>query len=308
MERKDIMRDVLQAAGEFNGRKLWKRFTNEDCFGVRIAGQEEMMLGVVLGNAGEEYGLSLFRGPQAVASLAALLTPEGPGDDAPEDINILSFTMVAFGDLLPETQAAFREAGQHPRYNEQVPHFLAKAPRRQPGSPDESDFRLLLLALRGVVEADKQKLLRPARLDDKGGVYVLYISGEAAAPQVTVTRERLPRGGGSRTMPFVGERLDLEGLPRLDATWLVGMPTVPVGIEGDERITQMVLVVDEASEYIFEGKPVMGGDLGEAVRIVGQTLHGSGRRGPKGLPRKIVFSSRKLHDAMAPRLTAAGVE
>ena len=63
MERKDIICNVLQAAAEYNGRKLWKRFTNYDCFGVRITGEDELMLGVVLGDAGEEYGLSLFRGP-----------------------------------------------------------------------------------------------------------------------------------------------------------------------------------------------------------------------------------------------------
>ena len=87
MKRKDIVRDVLQAASEFNSRKLWKRFTNYDCFGVRIAGENERVLGVVLGDAGEQYGLSLFRGPRAVATLAALLDPQGPGDDALEDMD-----------------------------------------------------------------------------------------------------------------------------------------------------------------------------------------------------------------------------
>lgn len=53
MERKDIVREVLQAASEFNSRKFWKRFTNSDCFGVRIEGEDELMLGVVLGDAGE---------------------------------------------------------------------------------------------------------------------------------------------------------------------------------------------------------------------------------------------------------------
>ena len=308
MERKDIIADVLQAVAEFNRRKLWKRFSNYDCFGVRIAGQDELMLGVVLGGAGEEYGLSLFRGPSAASCLIALLDSVGLGDDALEDMDMLGFSMEAFGNLLPETQAALREAGQHPRYDEQVPHFLAKASRRRAGFPDESDLRLLLQVLRGVVEADKNKLLRPTRLDDEGGVCVLNVSGEAAAPQVTVTQERCPRDEGSRTIPFLPEKLDVKGLPRLDATWLVGMPTAPVSIAGDDRITQMVLVVDEASERVFQGKPVMGGDFREAVKIVVNAFHGGGRRGQKGVPRKIVFSSRKLHDAMAPMLAPAGVE
>jgi hypothetical protein len=124
MDRKDIISGVLEAAGEFNNRKLWKRFTNYDCFGVRIVGQDELMLGVVLGDAGEQYGLSLFRGEQAATSLAAILDAEGPGDDALEDMDMLGFSTEAFGDLPPDAQALLREAGRHPRYDEQVPHFL----------------------------------------------------------------------------------------------------------------------------------------------------------------------------------------
>jgi hypothetical protein len=315
MERRDIIREVLQAAGEFNSRKLWKRFTNSDCFAVRIAGQDDPMLGVVLGNAGEEYGLSLFRGPRAAATFAALFGSDGLVDDVVEDMDMLGFTMEAFGNLPPQDQALLREVGQHPRYGEQVPHFLAKRPACRARFPDESELSLLMLALRGVVEADKKRLLQPARLGDKDGICVLALSGDAAAPQVSVTRQRWqtpasslePQHEGAKTIPLPPGRLDVRGLPRLDATWLVGMPTVPAGIRGDDRTMQVLLVVDEASEYVFQGQPVLGGDLREAMEIVEETFHGGGLGGQKGLPRRIIFSSRKLHDAISPTLEAVGV-
>jgi len=62
MKRTDIIHAALQAAIAFHSRKLWKRFTNYDCFGVRVAGEDDLIIGGVLGDAGEEYGLSLFRG------------------------------------------------------------------------------------------------------------------------------------------------------------------------------------------------------------------------------------------------------
>jgi hypothetical protein len=316
MERRDLIRDVLQAAGEFNSRKLWKRFTNSDCFGVRIAGEDELILGVVLGGAGEEYGLSLFRGPKAAASFAALLDSEGLVDDVVEDMDMLSFTMVAFGDLPPEDQSLMRKVGQHPCYDEKVPHFLAKPPACRARFPDESELSLLLLVLRGVVEADKKRLLQPARLGDEDGICILTLGGGAGTLQMFVTQEHWqpsassvePPLEGAKTIPLPPERLDLRGLPRLDATWLVGMPTVPAGIQGDDRSMQVLLVVDEASEYVIQGRPVLGGDLGEAMKIVGETFRGGGLGGQKGLPRKMVFSSRKLHDAMAPILEPAGVK
>jgi hypothetical protein len=102
--------------------------------------------------------------------------------------------------------------------------------------------------------------------------------------------------------------LDIKRLPRLNATWLVGMPTVPAGIQGDDRIMQMLLVVDEASEYVLQGQPLLGGDLREAVKIVVKTFRGGGLKGQKGVPHKVIFSSRKLHDAMAPILEQVGVK
>jgi hypothetical protein len=38
MERQEIIRAVVQAAGEFNSRRLWKRFSNFDCFAVKAPG------------------------------------------------------------------------------------------------------------------------------------------------------------------------------------------------------------------------------------------------------------------------------
>jgi len=307
MKRTDIIHAALQAAIAFHSRKLWKRFTNYDCFGVRVAGEDDLIIGGVLGDAGEEYGLSLFRGLRAVASFAGLLDSEGLGDDVVEDVDLLSFNMDRFGNLPPDTQSLLRGAGVHPRYDEQVPHFFVKPPGRQPRLPDESELSLLRLVLRAVIEADQKKRLHPATLEDEEGICVLNVSGDAAAPNVRVTRERVERETVPDTIPLLRASHDLGRLARLKATWLIGMPTVPAGIQGDDRTLQILLVVDEASEYVLRGEPVLGGDLQEAARIVVETFHGKGFGDVKGLPRKIVFSSRKLYDAMAPNLEPVGV-
>ena len=179
MERKDLIADVLEAARGCHSRKLWKRFTNYDCFGVRITGQDGLMLGVVLGDAGEEYGLSLFRGPHAASALAALVNPQGPGDDSLDDMDMLGFSMEEFGNLPPDAQDFVREAGQHPGYRDQVPQFLAKRAGRQGRLADESELALLALVLYAVIEADKSKLLKPTTLEDKNGICVIHIGGDA---------------------------------------------------------------------------------------------------------------------------------
>jgi hypothetical protein len=311
MERKEIIRNVVQAAGEFNGRRLWKRFTNFDCFGVKVAGrdegpQPEPMLGVVLGGGGEEYGLSLFRGPRATDSLNTLLNPEELGDDALEDLDMLGFSLAPFGDLPPDAQTFLREAGQHPRYDEQVPSFLVKSPGQQPRLPDESELALLWLILRGVIEADQKKLLQPGTLQGKDGISLLEISGDPAEPQVSVTRAKWQFSEAPKTIPLPLDRPDLSGLPRLDETWLVGTPTLATRIRDDDREMQLLLVADEASEYVLQARPMFAGDLKEAVDTVVECFRkGPGRR--KGVPHKIVFSNRKLYEMMTLILEPLGV-
>ena len=307
MKRADLIRDVLQAARDFNDRRLWERFSNFDCFAVRVPGQAESMLGVVLGDAGEQFGLSLFRGEKAVACLASLLAPDGPGDDVAEAMDMLGFSMDTFGDLSPEAQDSVREAGLHPRFAEQVPSFLVKRAGRHPRLPDESELGLLLMVLLGATQADKMKLLKPATLEDREGVCVLVLSGDPAAPRVCVTRERLQPQEVPPTVPVPFEAPDLTGLPRLDATWLVGLPVLPAGIQGDDRCLQLLLVADDASRLAIQARPVFAGELREAVGGLVEALRSGGLSGHKGVPRKIVFASRQLHDAMAVVLRQSGV-
>jgi len=265
------------------------------------------MLGVILGDAGEEYGLSLFGGPHAAATLAGLLDPKGPGDDILEEMDTLGFSMEAFGDLPLDVQSLFREAGQHPRYNEQVPSFLAKPAGCQGRLPDESELMLLAQVLQAIVMADNNKMLKPATLNSRKGICVLHISGNVTESDVRVTREGVEQHESPATIPLLATSVALGNLPRLKATWLVGMPALPAGIQGDDRAMQMLLVVDDTNELILQGKPVFSGDLKDAADTLAQTLQGKGLKRVKGLPREIVFSSRKLHDAMVPVLEPLGV-
>ena len=300
MESQQLWRDVIQTAVDFNDRRLWKRFTNVDCFAVRIPERNAAMLASVLGDAGEQFGLSLFRGGGAAASLAAILDPDGAGDDAMEEMDMLGFSMDTFGELPPEAQDAFRKAGVHPRYNDPVPGFLAKPPGRHPRVPDESDLRLLLTVLRGALEADSRKLLEPARLEDPEGLCTLVLSDDPAAPQTVVTRERWLPQALPATAPVPAATADLSGLPRLNATWLVGLPGIPTGIRGDARSLQLLLVVDDASAMVLQGRPFPAGELTEAAGALVETFRTGGESGRKGLPQGPAARDR-LFEPETPR-------
>ena len=81
-----------------------------------------------------------------------------------------------------------------------------------------------------------------------------------------------------------------------------------MGVEGDERVMQMLLVVDEASEYVFQGQPVLGGDLERPSGSSVEAFRGGGLGGRQGSAPQDRFSSRKLYEAMAAILEPLGVQ
>jgi hypothetical protein len=140
MERGDLVRDIIQISAEFHQRQLWKRFTNRDCFAIRVPGEEDPLLASVMGAGGEHYGLMLLRGPRAAACFSAAFASGDPGGDAMDETDLLGFALATFGDMSPLAQAFYRQAGIHPRYDEKLPDFLVKPPHRQGRMPNEAEL------------------------------------------------------------------------------------------------------------------------------------------------------------------------
>jgi len=71
---------------------------------------------------------------------------------------------------------------------------------------------------------------------------------------------------------------------------------------------QVLLVVDDKEDFILQGRPVFSGDLRDAADRLMETFRGKNLRKVKGLPREMIFSSRRLFEAMAPVLEPLGVK
>ena len=99
---------------------------------------------------------------------------------------------------------------------------------------------------------------------------------------------------------------DLSALPRLDATWLIGFPVVPVTIADDDRTVRMLLAVDEETELIVTGAPLLDG-VPAAVEAIYEAFRGRGLVKSRGLPREVLISQRNLYEALRPVLAPLGV-
>ena len=308
MDAKQRIRACIEAAGEFNSRQLWLRFCNFDCFGVRLAGRDELVLCSVMGEGGEEFGLMVVYGPKAVENFAALTDPDCADDGTYEAIDMVGFTMDLFGYLDDRTQAVYRQAGLHPKFDEEVPNVLAQSANRRPRLPNEEEWTLLLMVSRAAIEADRQDLLEPAEINDPDGICIVTVEGDPNRPQVSVSRECPTRTAvSSQSHRFAASGVDLTGLERLETRWLVATPCLSISIEDDDRSMQMLLVLDEVTGMAVHAKPFFSGDIDEAVQALVEAFHGRIPGAPKGLPDRMVFSNRKLFEAMSPVLEGRGV-
>ncbi|MFH1999837.1 MAG: SEC-C metal-binding domain-containing protein [Planctomycetota bacterium] len=309
MNRKGLLKDVIRAFDAFLDRRIWKRFDNFACLAVEVAGDEEPILASVMGSAGEEYGLMMLRGAEAIDLMRSIQFSDENREECIMEADMLSVSLEPFGHFPPDLKAYFHKAGIHPRFDEQVPYILIKPPNSRACLPEEEELALFLSVFKTIVAADRRNLLVPAGLDDPDGICVVTPAGPGEA-DVSVHRERLPRRAPvPKEIGFFLAIEDLAGLDRLDEIWLVGTPSLPATIDGDDRALRILLVVEEKSGMVLDGRPYFADSPREAVSMLKETFHGSPlSRSHKGLPRRIVFASRKLHDAAAPALRKAGVQ
>jgi len=309
MKYVDILSHLLQATQQFFELKLWERFTNYDCFAIEIENQNAPLLGVIMGHAGEEYGLNLFRGPQAADIFTAMLSGQVPDEDTISATDLLGFSLSPFSQLHRKAKTILRKGGLTPGPRDQVPCFLAKAPNCLTDVPESWDLKLLLYILRGLLEANEQGQLEPAELTDPQGICFLTLREDPLAPLVSVTRRcwNSSPAPEPHTIRMPSHVSDLKALPHLDATWLTGLLSVPMAIEGDPRAMKLFLVVEEKSGLVLTSLPIFADQADEAEEALFELFITGGDFHQPGLPKGIHFSSSRLHAAVSPILEPMGV-
>lgn len=306
MVQHDIYRQAILTAQDFHRRKLWERFTNYDCIGIHFTDLGESYLAAIMGNAGEEFGLMLMRGPAAVD----LLRPSAfvaVGDDSYSELDMLSFNMEPFGNFVAKDKRIIRQAGFNPKSDEWMPSFLAKRPYHLGCLPDACEIRILIQALRALMKADDRRELVATELDDPEGICTLTLMGNTDTLEVTVTRQHWQMPERQHSIQLPGKLPNLKGLPRLPETWLVGLSRTPGKIKSDDREMRLLLVVEEASGLAILAFPCLGEGVQESRDQLVHLFRKGGIRGIKGVPRLILFSSHSLFDAMRPILASVGV-
>jgi len=302
-----LYRETVAAAEAFHARKLWREFANDDSFAVAVPGEEHPLFASIMGQAGEEFGLLLLRGPEALACLMDLLDRDPQDRDLSDKAAFLSFSMGRYDETPPFGRSFLAKARFVGRGSSIVPCFMVVDAGRQPRAPSRGEVEKLLYALKGILKAIDAGMLTRAPLRPGKETPTLVIGGDPLDPEVSMEFRRFSATGARTGALSAMSPRDLSGLPRLPACWLIGCPILPVSIANDDRTVRMALVVEDGSGLILVGDPVQGG-VPEALERICDAFHGENTQKTRGIPEEVLVANRELFNALWPVLDPLGVQ
>jgi Protein of unknown function (DUF2384) len=299
-----LARRVVAAAKRFQDWEPWREFNDQYLFAFEVPGEPHPVFGIVLGAAGQEFGLSLYRGERAVEQVHYVTTDPRPPMVAP--MLLLSFDPI--GAVSDEFLSLVKAAGVTERV---IPTVVDIRPGGRGHPPTNQHLRLLAQILEAMLRAADAELLRPRKFDATVGGKVLTLVVDAENGKVRDVTARftdlapLPLAAATtHSLPWPLPELD-----PIDAHRLVGFAPAPFGIAGAAQPPWVLCVLDPERDRIAGLEVVVPDapdDLDQAMQALASIL-AEPKDGPAGLPRRLTFVHRRLGEAMAEPLRERGV-
>ncbi|MFA6187017.1 MAG: hypothetical protein WC770_07395 [Phycisphaerae bacterium] len=300
---------LIRACIDFANMKLWERYDNLDFFVIQTP-LEHPVVASIMGIGGQEYGLSLFRGPDAFRYPLTL----DAGISAIDKMDTIGFSMIYYRDMDYIEKKWLKSCNYRANNSDWLPSVICKKPMQMTEFVEkDKDVKLMLYALKGIIWAQKNGKFSPKTLDVAGSkMLTIEVSGDASEPDVKVTRKSFP---GSKELlemcndntAFEDSQLmpDISALPKLDETWVV----VPVYLPGmDDKNERCILTIaEEESNYILHAD-VITMTVNEAVETLHSVFSGDNAAESVGVPSKIVIAEKELYVAITSCLQALDID
>jgi hypothetical protein len=314
---------LVVATQQLHASRLYERYSDHDCFLIRTPKLDEPAVAVLMGYGGETYGLNVFLGPSAMATYQSLCGAgsEGQARRAMMRSHMIGYQMSDAVDLPHDARLWLKKAKIRPSSDQLYPMPMSIEPGKVLSATlKDSETRLLLHLVRGILAAAQDKAFKPCGVDQRGQVLCVQLNEDAEHPKASVTWERCASESSSKrsadVQPAVA-RFDLAGLEASDDNWLVSLVPVPGSIQGDDRQPHMLIVCSERSQSLYPSllMEIAPADLVDALaRLMRGELDQPEDPSieltppPVGLPARMAFDTTSLRDAVRDAFEPLGVQ
>jgi hypothetical protein len=281
-----LAKRLVDAALELHGKQLWRKFAEDDALVLEIPGRDAPMAACFCGQYGQEFGFALF--PEGLAGLDRFFA----GGESDELVLLVS----PLREVPPPLRGLLEEARWRGRRDAPAPHLIVKRAGRQPRNPRKGEIRTVLYAAAAILSAHDE--LEPRHYASPDGVPLLRLSGKPHAPSYeldTAVFERAVEKRAPLSLPPASRHV-------VGGAWSIGLMELGGLVEGDDRSTKLLLVVDRETGDIAHHDILMGYDPDRVAALVADYAGGSTE-----LPAEALFLDRELLERLEPAFAEYGV-
>ena len=297
----NLARRAVAAARTFQAKEYWQRFCDADVLAFELPDEPQLVYATILGAGGEHFGISLFRGERALDQLREITTNAHPTFIG--TMLVLSFDPP--GSVPPERRSVAAAAGISDRI---IPVIFTVDPGMRTRDPRNAELRCFITVLDAIELADARGLLKPRRFQAHRACKMLTfrVTGGGHELDVAARYQEVP-GPSSATaivLPW-----PMPELPLIDAHWVIGLEPAPMAIEGEAGLPCFLLAADADDGHLHDMRVVVvaDDDLEDIAQELADVFASPREGGEGGVPRRLTFVHKRLHDALAAPLTEFGV-
>ncbi len=184
---------MIRACMDFAELRLWEEYVNMDFFIVRTPLEKPVIVSI-MGDGGEEYGLSIFRGDDIFKQVSMILDDR---KDTIDKIDTIGFSMMYYNDMSRLEKNWIKSCNYQVRRNEWLPSVILKRPGHEMGMVEKDhDVKLMLYIVKGIIKAHEAGEFEPdTYLEDPDELLTLDVSGDPLDPNIEVSYELYPQFG-----------------------------------------------------------------------------------------------------------------
>ncbi len=197
---------LVKAAHELHSRHLWTEVASDVLFLLRLPAQPNVLVGAIMGQAGEQFGLHIVRGEGALQAMLRLLESEGDGS-ALDAVTVYGVTVQPLGELEPPLRTLVAAAGLQLRREASAPAAVCK-PAGGHGRPaNRSEWRLLARCVEAVLIAHAAGEFRPEAVDPRRRRILEIVVEEPGQliPDLRVRTHVVPWPAGTHATPLIAK-------------------------------------------------------------------------------------------------------
>ena len=255
--------------------------------------------------------MNFTTGPHGLWNLSQVLYPQYSDRKIHEIISLWGMTLVHPKELPPEWKRAIKAVPIKRPPGMKVPWILIKDAGKFARTPTKREQEIILYCITGLIKVLRDGEHFPGRLNDPEGILTLTLSGPPDDPELEADVRTYTMTSPAASTPVILPPAGVRRAPRIAGRWIVGIPTVPARIAGDDRELRILLVVDADSGLVLHHDSLFSDQLAKAADSLFQLFQGKSRslgQSPiKGLPQEILFADELLSEALGQSMEVLSV-